>query len=84
MKQPITFAYGNLVFGAGPADAWAVYRLDTRSYAGLTKSAKRELLTVLASLVYSLEADFSLLRVARPWSVDGYSAGVEMTVDPAE
>ncbi len=28
------------MFGEGPADAWAVYRLDTRSYAGLTRSAK--------------------------------------------
>jgi hypothetical protein len=82
VRQPITFAYGNLVFGEGPGDAWAVYRLHTRSYAGLTRSAKRELLSTVASLVYALEADFSLLRVARPWSVDTYAHGVETTIDP--
>ena len=37
---------------------------------GLTVAGKRELLSQLAAFAYALEADFSLLRVARPWSVD--------------
>jgi hypothetical protein len=82
MRQPITFAYRNVVFGAVPEDAWAVFRVFTRSYAGLPSSGKHELLGLLASLAHGIEADFTLLRVARPWKIDDYAAGVEATVDP--
>jgi hypothetical protein len=81
MKQPIRFVYANLVFGESLEDVWAVFRLSTRSYAGLTVSAKRELLSLIAGCAYSLEADFSILRVARPWSVDNYVMGVEASAD---
>jgi hypothetical protein len=83
MRPPITFMYRNIVFGASIDDAWAVYRLEMRSYAGLTTAGKRELLSLVGSCAYALEADFSLLRVSRPWSVDNYLAGVEAVVDAA-
>ena len=81
MKQPIRFIYGNLVFGDKLDDAWAVFRLASRSYAGLTIAGKRELLSHIAACAYSLEADFSILRVARPWSVENYAIGVEAGAD---
>jgi hypothetical protein len=81
MRRPISFIYRNVVFSAGPDDAWAVYRLATRSYAGLTAAAKTELLSQLASFAYGLEADFTVLRVARPWEIDNYIAGMETAVD---
>src|SRR4051794_18496679 len=81
MKQPLSFAHGNLVFGRDLDDAWALYRLETRSYAGQPRSGKRELLALLASFAYSLERDFQLLRVTRPWSVDGYLSDCERTAD---
>lgn len=81
MRPPITFMYRNIVFGPSLDDAWAVYRLQMRSYAGLTVADKRELLSLVGSCAYALEADFSLLRVSRPWSVDNYLAGVEAVVD---
>jgi len=81
MRAPISFIYRNVVFGAGPEDAWGVYRLATRSYAGLSTAAKIELLSLLASLAYGLEADFTLLRVARSWDIDAYAAGVATAVD---
>lgn len=81
MRQPITFMYRNLVFRDGPDDVWAVFRLPTRSYAGLPVAGKRELLSELAALAYGLEADFSLLRVARPWDLDHYLLGVMTTSD---
>lgn len=81
MKQPITFIHRNLVFGRDRNDAWATFRLDTRAYAGLTRTSKLELLGSLASFAYSVESDFSLLRVASPWSVDDYVSGVEATTD---
>jgi AAA-like domain len=81
VRQPLTFAYGNLVFGQDVDDAWALYRLETCSYAGLPRSEKRELLARLAALAYALEADFQLLRVTRPWSIDAYRQGVESSAD---
>lgn len=82
MRPPISFVYRNVVFGETVEDAWAVYRLQTRSYAGLTKGQKRELLSLLAAFGYAIEADFTILRVARPWSVEQYERGVEATADP--
>jgi hypothetical protein len=81
MKQPIRFIYRNLVFGSNWDDCWAVYRLSTYSYAGLTMAGKRELFSLLSAFAYTLEADFTLLRVARPWSLFDYATGVEATAD---
>jgi hypothetical protein len=81
MRQPITFVYRNLVFCDGLDDVWAVYRLPMRSYAGLTTTGKRDVLSQLAALGYGLETDFSLLRVARPWDVRQYLMGVLTTSD---
>jgi AAA domain-containing protein len=81
MRQPIRFVHGNLVFGETLDDAWAVFRVRTHSYAGLTVAGKRELLSLIAACAYALEADFSLLRVARPWSVENYAIGVEASAD---
>jgi hypothetical protein len=81
VRQPITFMYRNLVFGAEPKDVWAVYRLPTQSYAGLTVAGKQEMLSLMATLAYGLEADFTLQRVARPWDVDNYMLAVEATTD---
>jgi hypothetical protein len=81
MKTPISFVYRNLVFGEGPGDAWAVYRLAMESYAGLSRSGKRELLGSVASMAYGLETDFTLQRVSRPWTVADYEVGVRALVD---
>ena len=81
MRQPISFAYRNLVFGRDASDAWAMFRLSTRPYAGLTRQGKQELLAALAGLAYTLEADFQLLRVTRPWSVDSYLHGCQAQAD---
>jgi hypothetical protein len=81
MRQPLTFAYRNVVFGRDLDDAWALYRLETRSYAGLPKADKLELLSALSAFAYAIEADFSLLRVSRPWSPDLYAEGVTAASD---
>jgi hypothetical protein len=82
MRQPITFIYRNLVFGgSGRDDVWAVYRLGTHSYAGKTRAQKVELLSLIASFAYSIEADFSVLRVSRPWSVLRYALDAEAAAD---
>jgi len=81
VRAPIRFGYRNLVFGRDLDDVWALYRLETRSYAGLGRTGKRELLADLAGLAYALEADFSLLRVSRAWSVADYREGCERGCD---
>lgn len=80
-RQPLTFVYRNIVFGAKPDDVWAVYRLDMHSYGGLSRNRKVELLTLLATFAYTLEADFSLLRVSRPWNVRAYVDGAQLVAD---
>lgn len=82
MRQPITFVYGNLVFGAGGVDdPWALYRLATRSYAGLTTSHKRALLGELAGFAYSIGADFQLMRVTRTRSAEDFERQVRALAD---
>jgi hypothetical protein len=83
MRQPITFIHGNLVFGESIDDAWAVYRLSTQSYAGLTRTGKQELFSLISSFAYAIDADFTLLRVSRPWSLENYVMGVEATASVA-
>jgi hypothetical protein len=81
VKQPISFAYRNLVFGRDRDDAWSLYRVRTCSYDGLTVAEKKELLYDLASFAYAIERDFQFLRVSRPWSVDSYLRAAAITLD---
>ena len=81
MRQPITFAYRNLVFGSDRDDVWALYRIRTTSYDGLGDAAKKELLYDLASFAYAIETDFQLLRVTRQWSIDQYEHAASATLD---
>lgn len=82
VRQPITFAYRNLVFGRDSSDAWALYRVQTSSYDGLTVNEKKDLLGVLASFAYGIEADFQLLRTSKAWSVEAYREGAAELLDP--
>ncbi len=83
LKNPLRFATGNLLFGPrGSADAWALYRLEMRSYAGLPYTEKVNLLGELSSLLYHLERDCQILRVTRPWSADAYVEAVLAECDP--
>jgi hypothetical protein len=81
MRQPITFAHRNLVFGEDSDDVWALYRVRTTSYDGLPAAEKKELLYDLASFAYAVAADFQLLRVTRQWSVEEYVRAATLTLD---
>jgi hypothetical protein len=79
MRQPISFIYGNLVFGRDAGDAWAMYRVVMTPYSGLTAAGKRELLSQIAGFAYTIGADFQLLRVSRDhqggrYPTDGHDA----------
>ena len=44
MRAPLTFAWRNVVFGQDLDDAWALFRVQTHSYAGLPTARKCEVL----------------------------------------
>ena len=69
MPQPISFAHGNLVFGEGADDAWALFRLNMLPYAGLPEAARLDAQRRLAAVADALSADFSFCV----WRVRGRS-----------
>jgi hypothetical protein len=82
IRPPHYFLHGNLAFGRGPQDAWAAYRLDGQSYPGLSLARKLELKQRLEAFVYTIEADFQLIRTAREWSAQRYLERALTTLDP--
>ena len=68
-RQPITFMYGNLVWGPYSDEVWAVYGLEMHSYEGRPRRGKIDLMGDLADAADGLEADFQLLRISRQWSL---------------
>ena len=64
-----SFIYGNIVFGRDLGDAWALYKLASQSYAGLSTGRKLEVMGQMEGLVHRISADFQILRIARRFSV---------------
>lgn len=79
MRPPISFVYGNLVFGETLGDVWAAFSVPSSSYEWLSEDAKRARLLTLMGALEALEADLQILRVARGWDVDGYLRELEKT-----
>jgi hypothetical protein len=72
VKSPISFVYGNLVFGEALDDAWAAFFVPNSSYEWLAEDAKRARLLALMGALETLEADVQILRVGRRWDLDGH------------
>lgn len=83
MRPPLTFAWRNVLFGRDADDAWALFRVHTASYAGLTVAGRIERLAALASFAVAAEADFQILRVSRSWSSADYEAAARALLDVA-
>jgi hypothetical protein len=77
VRSPISFVYGNLVFGATLDDAWAAFSLPCSSYEWLAEEAKRARLLTLMGALEAMEADLQILRVGRRWDLDGYLRDLE-------
>jgi hypothetical protein len=77
LKAPISFVYGNLVFGAGPEDVWAAFSIACASYEWLSDEVKRVRMLALMSALEALEADVQILRVGRRWDLEGYLGELE-------
>ncbi len=76
-----SFIYGNIVFGHDLGDAWAVYKLGSQSYAGLSTGRKLEVMGQLEGLVHRISADFQILRISRRFSVHEYLTSTWRTFD---
>ncbi|MFZ1924662.1 MAG: hypothetical protein WAU42_00825, partial [Solirubrobacteraceae bacterium] len=72
MRSPISFVYGNLVFGASADDVWAAFSIPCASYEWLSDEAKRARMLALMGALEALEADVQILRVGRRWNLEGY------------
>jgi hypothetical protein len=72
VRPPISFVYGNLVFGATLDDIWAAFSIPSSSYEWLSEEAKRARLLALMGALEAVEADVQILRVGRRWDLDGY------------
>jgi hypothetical protein len=81
VRAPLTFAWRNLVFGSSVDDAWALFRVHTRSYPGLPAIEKLQVLGALAGFATAVERDFQLLRVTRAWSTDDYLEAARAGLD---
>ncbi|HVR05028.1 MAG TPA: hypothetical protein VMS02_03230, partial [Solirubrobacteraceae bacterium] len=83
MSIPISFVYGNIVFGERLDDAWAAFSLPCGSYQWLADEAKQTRLAALAGALEAIEADVQILRVCRAWDTDGYLTELERMRSPA-
>jgi hypothetical protein len=82
VRPPLSFAWRNVLFGRDAADAWALFRVHTASYAGLSTAAKIERLAALASYAAAAEVDFQILRVSRAASSSQYARTARQMLDP--
>src|SRR5882757_8001404 len=54
-------------------DRWAVFAVETSTYAWLSEEAKRSRLLSLMGALEALKADVQILRVGRRWPVERYA-----------
>ncbi len=77
MRPPISFVYGNCVFGATLGDPWAVFVVSMHTYDGLTNAQKKARFASLMGALETAEADIQILRVSRRWSVSNYRESLD-------
>lgn len=76
-----TFIHGNIVYGRDLFDPHAVFRLPTESYPGLSTNRKLEVLESLQAFIQAVDADFTIFRISRPWSLNEYVSAAWQTFD---
>jgi hypothetical protein len=77
VRPPISFIYGNCVFGTSLSDSWAAFAVSTSSYEWLSKEGKRGRLLTLLGALDAIEADIQIVRVAKSWDLGMYLGDLE-------
>jgi hypothetical protein len=80
VRPPISFVYGNCLFGAGLDDGWAAFAVSAASYAWLSQEGKRARFMSLLGALEATEADLQIVRVTRRWDPTAYAR--EMAGEP--
>lgn len=83
MRPPISFTYGNIVFGAGRRDAWACFRVETHGFDGLSRERKIGVFESLRANVVDLRGDFQIVRMSTPWDRERWEREMRAGCDPA-
>jgi hypothetical protein len=73
VRPPLRFVYGNLCLGTDEGDAWALFVCELHAFDGLSAAGQRERFTRLVSAIEAVEADIQIVRVSRPFDLDGYA-----------
>ncbi|MGA2471505.1 MAG: ATP-binding protein [Solirubrobacteraceae bacterium] len=74
-SRPLSFVYGNCLMGSsGP---WALFSLETFSYATLSRERKSDRFARLMAAFESADADIQILRVGRTWDPVHYADSME-------
>jgi len=81
MRAPISFVYGNCLFGAGLDDGWAAFAVSASSYAWLSQEGKRARFMSLLGALEATEADLQIVRVTRRWDPAAYAREMEREPD---
>ena len=77
LRPPISFVYGNVLFGRTLDDGWAAFAVQTSSYQWLSEDGKRARLLELLGAIEAVEADLQIVRVSRTWQLESYVAELE-------
>jgi hypothetical protein len=77
LRAPISFVYGNCVFGSELDDVWAAFTVPVHSYEWLSDESKQAWFARLVTALGAVQADFQILRVARRVDADSYTREME-------
>ena len=79
IAAPLRWVYGNVCFGAGAEDAWALFVVRPHPYAGLGLDAKQRALSRLVAAIETAQADLQILRVSRSFDAARYAVAASAT-----
>src|ERR1700684_355872 len=63
LRAPLSFTYGNCLFGVDRTDAWAAFAIEVSSYRWLSEDAKRARFLALLGALEAIEADVQIVRL---------------------
>lgn len=63
LRAPLSFTYGNCLFGVDRTDAWAAFAIEVSSYQWLSEDAKRARFLALLGALEAIEADVQIVRL---------------------
>lgn len=82
MRPPITWVSHHVVYAQDLRDAWAVFRLPTRSYDSQPAAERASVVDDLVAMLTELQADGQIVTLGRPWNPTQYLEGRRRLASP--